>query len=132
MASWPLTAVLTNAQVVRRMLGSGRIDSAQMLDYLDKIVYNTKRASGIIERIRGFLRPGESGREAVEQIHWAQGRGMRIYAETCPQYVTLTEDDLARPGFEGAKCILQNNNPRLVYEKLSSFIAPKERRDVRR
>ncbi|EPR37341.1 MotA/TolQ/ExbB proton channel [Desulfovibrio sp. X2] len=30
--------------------------------------------------------------------------------------------------FEGAKCILENNNPRLVYEKLSSFIAPKERR----
>ena len=46
-----------------------------------------------------------SGREAVEQIHWAQGRGMRIYAETCPQYIVLTEDDLARPGFEGAKCI---------------------------
>jgi chemotaxis protein MotA len=29
--------------------------------------------------------------------------------------------------FEGAKSILENNNPRLVYEKLSSFIAPKER-----
>jgi dihydropyrimidinase len=46
-----------------------------------------------------------SGREAVEQIHWAQGRGLRIYAETCPQYIALTQDDLARPGFEGAKCI---------------------------
>lgn len=34
--------------------------------------------------------------------------------------------------FEGAKCILENNNPRLVYEKLSSFIAPKERRYERR
>ncbi|GAB6161527.1 motility protein A [Desulfothermus naphthae] len=30
--------------------------------------------------------------------------------------------------FEGAKCILQNNNPRFVYEKLSSFVPPKERR----
>ncbi len=29
--------------------------------------------------------------------------------------------------FEGAKCILQNNNPRFVYEKLSSFVPPKER-----
>ena len=46
-----------------------------------------------------------SGREAVEQIHWAQGRGMRIYAETCPQYMVLTEHDLHAPGFEGAKCI---------------------------
>ncbi|HDQ41118.1 MAG TPA: motility protein A [Desulfonatronum sp.] len=31
--------------------------------------------------------------------------------------------------FEGAKCILENNNPRLVYEKLSSFVPPKGRRD---
>jgi len=46
-----------------------------------------------------------SGREAVEQIHWAQGRGMQIYAETCPQYLVLTEHDLAGHGFEGAKCI---------------------------
>ncbi|MGE4551948.1 MAG: motility protein A [Desulfovibrionaceae bacterium] len=29
--------------------------------------------------------------------------------------------------FEGAKSILENNNPMLVYEKLSSFLAPKER-----
>lgn len=29
--------------------------------------------------------------------------------------------------FEGAKSILENNNPRLVYEKLSSFLAPSER-----
>jgi len=33
--------------------------------------------------------------------------------------------------FEGAKCILENNNPRLVYEKLSSFVPPKERRHAR-
>ncbi|WP_462325803.1 motility protein A [Desulfoplanes sp.] len=30
--------------------------------------------------------------------------------------------------FEGAKCILENNNPRIVYEKLSSFVPPAERR----
>ncbi len=29
--------------------------------------------------------------------------------------------------FEGAKCILENNNPRLVYDKLSSFLPPKDR-----
>ncbi|HBR06363.1 MAG TPA: motility protein A [Desulfovibrio sp.] len=29
--------------------------------------------------------------------------------------------------FEGAKSILENNNPRLVYEKLSSFLSPRER-----
>jgi chemotaxis protein MotA len=30
--------------------------------------------------------------------------------------------------FEGAKSILVNNNPTLVYEKLSSFLPPKERK----
>lgn len=46
-----------------------------------------------------------SGREAIEQIQQAQWRGAPIYAETCPQYLFLTEDDLALEGFEGAKCI---------------------------
>ncbi|HSE79718.1 MAG TPA: dihydropyrimidinase [Alphaproteobacteria bacterium] len=46
-----------------------------------------------------------SGGEAVEQIRLAQSRGLRVYAETCPQYLVLTADDMKRPGFEGAKCI---------------------------
>jgi len=46
-----------------------------------------------------------SSREAVEEIRRAQGRGLRIYAETCPQYLFLTESDLDKPGFEGAKCV---------------------------
>jgi chemotaxis protein MotA len=33
--------------------------------------------------------------------------------------------------FEGARCILQNNNPLLVRDKLSSFVPPKERTYVR-
>ena len=35
-----------------------------------------------------------SGREAMEQIEWARGRGIKIHAETCPQYLVLTADDL--------------------------------------
>ena len=35
-----------------------------------------------------------SGREAMEQIEWARRRGMKIHAETCPQYLVLTADDL--------------------------------------
>ena len=35
-----------------------------------------------------------SGREAMEQIRWAQQRGLPVYAETCPQYITLTADDM--------------------------------------
>ncbi|MFP4213159.1 MAG: motility protein A [Desulfohalobiaceae bacterium] len=34
--------------------------------------------------------------------------------------------------FEGAKCTLENNNPRFVYEKLSSFVPPMDRKHERR
>lgn len=40
---------------------------------------------------------------------------------------TLQEQHQLEIIFEGAKSILENNNPRLVYEKLSSFVAPKDR-----
>ncbi|RQD67745.1 MAG: motility protein A [Desulfonatronovibrio sp. MSAO_Bac4] len=33
--------------------------------------------------------------------------------------------------FQGAQSILENNNPRIVYEKLSSFVPPSERRNER-
>ncbi|MFW7267886.1 dihydropyrimidinase [Gluconacetobacter sp. Hr-1-5] len=35
-----------------------------------------------------------SGRETVEQLRWARKRGLKIYGETCPQYISLTADDL--------------------------------------
>lgn len=35
-----------------------------------------------------------SGKEAVEQIQWARQKGLTVYAETCPQYLVLTADDL--------------------------------------
>ena len=35
-----------------------------------------------------------SGREPMEQIRWAQQKGLKVYAETCPQYVALTADDM--------------------------------------
>ena len=44
-----------------------------------------------------------SAREAMEQIRQAKARGLKVYGETCPQYLFLTADDLDRPGFEGAK-----------------------------
>src|SRR5262245_7067164 len=36
-------------------------------------------------------------------IRAAQTRGLRVYGETCPQYLFLTGEDLDRPGLEGAK-----------------------------
>lgn len=46
-----------------------------------------------------------SSAEAMQQIHQAQGQGLRVYAETCPQYLHLTADDLGGEGFDGARCV---------------------------
>jgi dihydropyrimidinase len=44
-----------------------------------------------------------SAAEAMAEIRYAQDQGLRIYAETCPQYLFLTAADLDRDGMEGAK-----------------------------
>jgi dihydropyrimidinase len=46
-----------------------------------------------------------SGHEAADEIRRAKARGLNIRAETCPQYLLLTEADLDLPNFEGAKCM---------------------------
>jgi len=43
--------------------------------------------------------------EAMEEIRRAQLRGLKIFGETCPQYLVLTEDDLRDLGMEGAKYV---------------------------
>ncbi len=43
-----------------------------------------------------------SAAEAIGAIRTAQTRGLRIYGETCPQYLFLTAADLDRPGMDGA------------------------------
>src|SRR5271163_3560591 len=41
--------------------------------------------------------------EAIEVIRNSQTKGLKIYGETCPQYLFLTADDIAKPGMDGAK-----------------------------
>ena len=42
---------------------------------------------------------------ALDEIQRAKARGVKVLSETCPQYITLTADDLDRAGFEGAKWV---------------------------
>jgi dihydropyrimidinase len=46
-----------------------------------------------------------SNGEAMEQIRWAQQRGLKVFGETCPQYLVLTEKDLDGLNMEGAKYV---------------------------
>jgi C4-dicarboxylate-specific signal transduction histidine kinase len=62
----PLTAILTNAQVARRGLRTGHFETERHTEFLDKIIQNTQRASQIIDRIRGFIRPSVARSEPVD------------------------------------------------------------------
>jgi dihydropyrimidinase len=46
-----------------------------------------------------------SSKEAMHEIQRAQARGLRVYGETCPQYLFLSEEDFEKPGDEGSKCV---------------------------
>jgi dihydropyrimidinase len=44
--------------------------------------------------------------DALEKVKQARDMGLPAYAETCPQYLFLSNDDYERPGFEGAKYVM--------------------------
>lgn len=46
-----------------------------------------------------------SNREAMDEIARAQMRGLKIFGETCPQYLVLTEDDMDKEAMEGSKYV---------------------------
>jgi dihydropyrimidinase len=46
-----------------------------------------------------------SATEALDEVMVARDRGQSVFAETCPQYLFLSDEDLGREGFEGAKFV---------------------------
>src|SRR5580698_8897209 len=46
-----------------------------------------------------------SAERALQEVVHARDRGLPTFAETCPQYLFCSDEDLARPGFEGAKFV---------------------------
>lgn len=61
--------------------------------------------------------------EAAEEIRRAQARGVKVFGETCAQYLVLTEDDLDKPNGEGAKWVC-SPAPRAAeeHERLWTYI----------
>ena len=43
--------------------------------------------------------------DALTKVSEARDRGLPVFAETCPQYLYLSLDDISKPGFEGAKYV---------------------------
>jgi D-hydantoinase len=46
-----------------------------------------------------------SNGQAMDEISRARARGLKVYSETCPQYLMLTADDLDGMDWEGAKFV---------------------------
>src|SRR5271156_2322996 len=46
-----------------------------------------------------------SSEDALNQVREARDRGVKAFAETCPQYLLLSIEELERPNFEGAKYV---------------------------
>lgn len=66
-----------------------------------------------------------SGKEAVEQIRWARSHGLQVFAETCPQYLFLTAEDLGiDDSYQGAKCVCSppprdKSNQQVIWDGLN-------------
>ncbi len=60
-----------------------------------------------------------SSEDALNEVREARDRGLKAFAETCPQYLLLSMEELERPNFEGAKYVFtpplreKKNLPRL-------------------
>ena len=46
-----------------------------------------------------------SSEDALNEVREARDRGVPAFAETCPQYLVLSIEELERPNFEGAKYV---------------------------
>jgi dihydropyrimidinase len=46
-----------------------------------------------------------SSEDALNEVREARDRGVPVFAETCPQYLLLSIEELERPNFEGAKYV---------------------------
>jgi len=68
-----------------------------------------------------------SAAEAVEEISAARRRGVAALAETCPQYLFLSDERYDEPGFEGAKYVMSPPlRPRAGQERLWRALAADE------
>lgn len=95
--------------LTRRLLAAGRSAPRFHAQSRPMLVEReaTHRAIALAELVdTPILIVHVSGREAMEQIRWARALGLQVFAETCPQYLFLTADDLGLDdSYHGARCV---------------------------
>ena len=129
--AYPGVLYSTDAEIFRAMQQAGRIGSMIMMHcengiVIDEIVKDHVLRGDTAPYYHSISRPAEmeaeatfrciqiakvagapmyvvhlSAKEALEQVMIARDRGQNVFAETCPQYLYRSIDDLAREGYDG-------------------------------
>ena len=129
--AYPGVLYSTDGEIFRAMQNAGRIGSMIMMHcengiVIDEIIKDHLGRGETAPYYHSISRPEEmeaeatyrciqiakvagaplyvvhlSAREALEEVLRARDKGQNVFAETCPQYLYRSIDDLARPGFDG-------------------------------
>jgi dihydropyrimidinase len=92
--------------IARRLLDAGRVAPKYHRVAHDPLAETeaTQRAIALSRLIDvPALIVHVAGAETVQVLRDARALGASVHAESCPQYLFLTADDLDKPGLEGAK-----------------------------
>jgi signal transduction histidine kinase len=118
----PLTAILSNAQATRRLIGSGRADAQEIDDALGDIVGGAGRAREIIQRLRTLIRRGEISREVLDLNEVLKEIETFARADARQHGATLVLDLADHlPNVEGDRIQLQQVVLNLVHNGLESL-----------
>ena len=95
-------------ELVARALGEGRTDPVQHgLTRPPELEAEATHRAIMLAGVTGapLYIVHLSAAQALQAVTEARDTGQNVFAETCPQYLYLSLDDLARPDFEGAKYV---------------------------
>jgi signal transduction histidine kinase len=93
----PLTAILSNAQAVRRMVAAGRLDPVEVDEALGDIAEGAGRAREIVARLRTMMRRGEERRERLDLDDTVRAIEKLLRADARQHGATLALDLGASP-----------------------------------
>ena len=119
----PLTAILSNAQATRRLIGSGRADPQEIDDALGDIVDGAGRAKGIIQRLRTLIRRGEIALEVLDLNEVLEEIGTFARADARQHGATVVLDLASQlPDVEGDRIQLQQVVLNLVHNGVEAMV----------
>jgi signal transduction histidine kinase len=118
----PLTAILANAQAVRRMLESEKADLTEVRAIVEDIVDDDKRASEVINRLRGLLKKGTPERSTIDMSELVVQVARLVAADAVLRNVAIQlELAVDLPSVEGDRVQLQQVVLNLILNGLDAM-----------